>query len=278
MIIGSSNRLSAEIARQSRLAQDVARLQVEISGEKRILAPSDDPGGAARVTQIRTAQASEKAWAANADGAAALASLTETNLTALGTAIDRAVELMTLARSASASAADRKTYATEIAGIVLDITELAGQTDSRGQPLFPEAPLAIPVGKTSTLQATLGRETVFGPAGSDMVSVLNAAVAALNSDATDVIAATDDDLTAMQAARNRLTDARGEHGARAAVIDQVRARFVSSGLALREERSNIEDTDITAAAPRLQAKILTLEAAQASFARIHKQTLFDLLG
>jgi len=279
MIIGSGNRLSAEIARQGRLSQDIARLQVEISGEKRILAPSDDPAGAARVAQIGRVQANEKAWAANADGAAALASRVETNLTTIGTAIDRAIELMTLARATTASAADRQTYAAEIAGIASDITELAGQSDSRGQSLFPSGePLGIPVGKTATLQATLSHETVFGPAGADMVSVLNAAVTALGSDDATVMAKTGEAMIAMQASRERLTDARGEHGARAALIDQVRDRFLASGLTLSEERSNIEDTDVTSAAPRLQAKLLTLEAAQAAFARIHKQTLFDLLG
>ena len=54
--------------------------------------------------------------------------------------------------------------------------------------------------------------------------------------------------------------------------------YMASGLALKSERSNIEDTDVTEATPRMNAAILTLEAAQASFVRINRQTLFDLLG
>lgn len=276
MIIGSRHNLNAEIARQTRLSQAVARIQTEISEGKKILAPSDDPVGAARVVQISRVQANEKAWAANADAAAAMAGSVETALTSIGTAVDRAVELMTLSRSSTMSAQDRQTYATEIAGLAADIAELSAQTDSRGQPLFANGPpLSIPVGKTSALQANPSFESVFGPAGGDLVSTLNAAVAALQSGDDAAIATS---MTAAQDARERLTDARGEHGSRAALIDQVRERFLTSGLALKSERSEIEDIDVTEATPRMNAAILTLEAAQASFVRINRQTLFDLLG
>ena len=276
MIIGSRHNLNAEIARQTRLSQAVARIQTEISEGKKILAPSDDPVGAARVTQIGQAQANEKVWAANADGAAALAGRVETALTSIGSAVDRAVELITLARSSTASAEDRQNYAGEIAGLAADIAELSAQSDSRGQSFFSNgAPLAIPVGKTSTLAANPSYESVFGPAGNDLLATLNAAVTALQSGSDAAIASS---MTAVQGAQGRLTDARGEHGSRAALIDQVRERFLASGLALKSERSDIEDTDVTEATPRMNAAILTLEAAQASFVRINRQTLFDLLG
>ena len=48
-------RQSLEIGRQQRLAQDVARLQAQISDGKRILAPSDDPVGAGRARRGRDA-------------------------------------------------------------------------------------------------------------------------------------------------------------------------------------------------------------------------------
>jgi flagellar hook-associated protein 3 FlgL len=40
----------------------------------------------------------------------------------------------------------------------------------------------------------------------------------------------------------------------------------------------LEDTDLTAAIARLNAQQLTLDAAQAAFARINRRSLFDLLG
>ena len=51
MISGTRYRLTVEINRQAELARDIARSQAEVSTSKRILAPSDDPTGAARVNQ-----------------------------------------------------------------------------------------------------------------------------------------------------------------------------------------------------------------------------------
>ena len=40
----------------------------------------------------------------------------------------------------------------------------------------------------------------------------------------------------------------------------------------------IEDTDIVSATAKLNAQTITLEAAQAAFARINRRSLFDILG
>src|SRR3546814_19506862 len=65
MISGTRYRLTAEINRQSDLAREIARAQMEISTQKRILNPSDDPIGAARVAEIDRTQANEEAWRRN---------------------------------------------------------------------------------------------------------------------------------------------------------------------------------------------------------------------
>ncbi|MET0364188.1 MAG: flagellin, partial [Sphingobium sp.] len=40
---------------------------------------------------------------------------------------------------------------------------------------------------------------------------------------------------------------------------------------------NLEDTDLTEAVTKVQAKLTTLQAAQAVFSKINQQSLFDLL-
>lgn len=275
MIVGTRYRMDAEIQRQARLGQQVARLQTEISTERRILAPSDDPTAAARVSDIARTQTYESAWAANADSAAALAGRAESNLDSLSNAMDRATEILTLARSATASDADRATYADELDAIVADIREIMGDKDSRGQIVFPDRPHQIPVGRSTTLTATLNREQVFGAGNDEMTAVLTAASGAIRSNDVTAIG---DALSAAQTSQANLTAARADHGALAARIDTVRERLSSSKLVLTEERSNLEDTDISQVVAELQQKTLSLEAAQAAFARINKQTLFDLLG
>src|SRR3546814_14205450 len=65
-----------------------------ISTQKRILNPSDDPIGAARVAEIDRTQANEEAWRRNVETAAALASRADTTLASVAAVMVRATELM----------------------------------------------------------------------------------------------------------------------------------------------------------------------------------------
>ncbi|PTQ08139.1 flagellin-like protein [Sphingomonas oleivorans] len=285
MIIGNRHRLSAEIARQAQLSADIARGQMEVSTGKRILAPSDDAPAAARIAAIAATQADQKAWAANAESAAAQAAQIDTALAGVATAFDRASELMVAARSATTNAEGRRAIAMELRGLVTDIQTYRVETDSRGQPLFPDSdPLQIPVGPEVRIAATASRDEIFGtlatPAGSlDLAGILSAAADALElADDAARETASGQALDAIGQAVSHVAAVRGEQGVRAARIDLMRERLETADLRLEDERNGLEATDIPATIARINAKMLSLEAAQASFARINKSTLFDLLG
>ncbi|MGN6690162.1 MAG: flagellin, partial [Sphingopyxis sp.] len=55
--------------------------------------------------------------------------------------------------------------------------------------------------------------------------------------------------------------------------DSLEAR----GIEIADERQSVEETDLSTAIAQLNAQELTLSAAQAAFAKINRQTLFDLL-
>src|SRR3954468_20032784 len=111
MISGTRFRLNLQIARQTSLAEEIARGQTEIAAGKRILAPSDDPIGSARVAEIGKAQANDTVWSRNVETGAALAPRADTTLAAVATGVDRAKELMLTAASGTASADNRATVA-----------------------------------------------------------------------------------------------------------------------------------------------------------------------
>jgi flagellar hook-associated protein 3 FlgL len=286
MISGTRYRLTAEIGRQARLAQDIARGQMEISGGKRILAPSDDPAASARVAELRRTQANQTVWKANADAAASLASQVDITLTSLGTAMTRARELMLSASSDTLNDSDRHAIAVELRGIVEDIQSYAAEKDSRGYPLFPadDQALLIPIGPGVRVAATTTSGAVFqnvdtpgGPA--DLAQIVSDAADAIElTDTSARQAATAAALAAVEAGDSHVSSVRGEHGVRAARIDAVRERLEAGSLQIEEERSGLEDTDISRVVAQINAKQLTLEAAQAAFARINRNTLFDLLG
>lgn len=284
MISGTRYRLNAEIARQSRLAQEIARAQTDISTEKRLQVASDDPVAAARIADIRRAQENEKAWAANVESSAALASRADNALATVASALDRARELMVSANNDTLSTSGRAAIAVELRGIVADINNYANQRDARGQPLFPsDAPLEVPIGGGLYANATLSRAVAFdGVATSGGPKSL----ADIVGDAADAIeladpaarrTASNASLAEVSAANDHIATTRSQQGVLAARLDAVRERLANSGLVLAEERGALEDTDIPATVTKLQARLLSLQAAQSVFARISSQSLFDLL-
>jgi flagellar hook-associated protein 3 FlgL len=278
MINGTRFRLDQEIGRQSRLSREIARGQVEIATGKKILAPSDDPIGAARVAEINRAQADEATWLRNIDTALSLASRSDTLLASVATNMDRAKELMLSAASGTLSADNRQVIAQELRSIRDEMMALRTAVDPRGEPLFRVgAPLEIPVSPGTRLAPVPSRDTIFD-APVDLVAALDAAATAVvTADPIARRAAVDTSLTTLDGALSQVANARADQGTRASRLDEIRDRLEASKLQLEEQKTGIESADITEVVARLQAKQLNLQAAQAIFARVNQSSLFDLL-
>lgn len=284
MISGTRYRLTMEIDRQSALANAIARTQTEISTGKRIQAPSDDPVAAARISSIARSQANDTAFKSNLNLATALAARADTVLSSVGSALDRASELMVQGANGTLSDGDRATIAEELRSIAADIGTLKDTRDARGGPLFMSGgSLRIPVASGVSIEAVGTREDVFesvptasGP--QDIAAIVSAAADALSlGDPTARAAAVATSADEVSAAVEHVANARGTQGTLGSRIDALTERQADSGLQLEEERSNLESTDVTAAIARLQSQQLTLQAAQAVFSRVNASTLFDIL-
>jgi flagellar hook-associated protein 3 FlgL len=284
MISGTRYRLDREINRQLSLSREIARAQTQLSTQKRIQSPSEDPVAAARISSIGRAQANEAAWKSNLELAAALADRADTALKAAGTAFDRATELMTQGATGTLSDQDRATIALELRSLADELSALKDSRDSRGNALFMSGySLRIPVQSGVQVIAVGTREEVFE-------SVATAGgpkdLAAIVSDAADALEMTDPvarkaavatSVDEVKAAVDHVATERGEQGALANRVDQLLERQADTGLQLQEERSGLEDTDIQAVVARLSAQQLSLQAAQAVFAKVNQSTLFDIL-
>jgi len=280
MISGTRYQLTLEINRQLALAQQIAYGQAQISTSKRLLAPSDDPVAAARIAQISITQTDQDAWRANLANAAALSASADTALGSLENALQRAHELMVAAANGTLSAEDRSTVALELRSIAEEISTYQTTKDSRGNDLFPAATATrIPVGAGLTIAAVGTRAEIFevdtGSGPQNMAAIVAAAADALDANDPAAISQSLDDVVA---AVSHAAIEHGKQGARGNRIDQLTESLTNNALQLKEERSGLEDTDVTAVVAKLQAQQLTLEAAQAVFARVNRSTLFDLLG
>jgi len=279
-MIGTNYRLTMETNRQAALAAQIARGQTEISTTRRIQAPSDDPVAAARISEIGRAQANEASWKSNLDLANALAAGAETTLEATANAITRAHELMVAGANGTLSATNRAAIALELRSIAAELDGLKDSRDARGNRLFmPGWALQIPVAAGLSVTAAATREEVFeqvptANGARDLAAIVADAATALEGGNSTAIGAS---ISEVVAGVEHVAGVRGQQGARGNRIDQLVERFQSTKLQLTEERSALEDTDVTAAITRVQSQQLTLQAAQAVFARVNQSTLFDIL-
>jgi flagellar hook-associated protein 3 FlgL len=284
MISGTRYRLDQEINRQLSLSQQIAKAQTQLSTQKRIQSPSEDPVAAARISSIGRSQANEAAWKSNLKLAASLGERADTALKAAGTAFDRVTELMTQGATGTLSDQDRATIAQELRSISDELTTLKNSKDSRGNSLFMSGySLRIPVQSGVQVIAVGTREEVFesvatagGP--KDLAAIVSDAAAALEiTDPTARKAAVSTSVDEVVAAVDHVATQRGEQGALANRVDQLLDRQADTEVQMKEERSGLEDTDVQAVVARLSSQQLSLQAAQAVFARVNQNTLFDIL-
>jgi len=276
MINAVGNRMTREIARQQKLATQLERTMVQISSGKLIQRMSDDPVAARRIATIGKTQASMKTWSTNIKSAEALVSQADGVLKSTGNMLVRARELMLSATSDSVNPADRVTIAAELNAIAAEIDGLAATRDSNGEPLFSAGSARVVRFDSDVSFAPVpsaGDAFVMG--GNSLSTGLRDAAAAL---AAGDKAAMGVSLTTLGAAIGHVADQNAALGLSAGRLERIGDGLESRGIALADERSAVEDTNLSVAIAQLNAQDLTLNAAQAAFAKINRQSLFDLLN
>lgn len=275
MINAVGNRMTREIARQQSLAEQLERTQIQISSGKKLQRMSDDPVAARRIATIGTTQASMTAWATNVNSASALVSQADGVMESVSNLMTRARELTLAAVSDTASPADRATIAAELGSIADELDALAATRDSNGEPVFAAGPARV-----MRFDADLSFAPV--PSAADVFVIGGNSLSTGIRDAATAVAAGDKaamntSLDTLATAISHVANEHGKIGLAGGRLDRIADGLAARGITLADERSAVEDTDLTVAIAQLNAQELTLNAAQAAFAKINRQTLFDLL-
>jgi flagellar hook-associated protein 3 FlgL len=275
-ITATGNRMTTEIARQARLAQEVAKTQISISTTKRFQSASEDPLAAARVAQLTTAKSNDTTWKNNLNLAASLSSQADVAISTLSNSMLQANDAMIAGATNTVTASDRNTYANQLLQLADQVDSLRNTSTSLGTPLFSTgAANNIRVDNGITIAPVASAATVFDRGGVSLSDDLRAAAAALQSgNQTNINAA----LTRIGSAVDHVANAASDHGVRASNIDRLIDTNAARGIETEAERSGLEDTDISSAIAKLNSQQITLEAAQAAFARLNRRTLFDILS
>lgn len=276
MINATGTRLTMEINRLSGLSRALSDTQISISTGRKFQKASEAPVAAARVATLRRDQMNSAAWASNISIGVTLTAQADAVLNVMADRMARASELMVAGANGSLSQADRDSYALELRGIATEIASYASERTSLGQPLFTTGqPLGLRVTGDLVINPLPDQASVFAPGGVPLEQTLLDAATALE---TGNASAIQSGLGAIQDAVSHVADVRIRIGSTAARLETLQEQRAAREIEISAERSSLEDTDLSEAIARLNAQAITLEAAQAAFARINRQSLFDLLG
>ena len=276
MLPAVNNRMMAAINRQSRLADAVTQTEVQISTGKRLLRASEDPLAAARVTAISKAQSNNAVWKSNIENALAMNEDASSTIQMLSEYLTQAHESVINAGSGSLSATDREVLAAKLEGIAKSIDRLETRTGSNGQPLFSVgAPVTVRVDANAIFVPVPSRVDVFAKDGVSFAQSVRTAASSIRSGTSAETATSMDDLAA---ATDTVSNSLGQIGLIGSDLSTMLDTISIQDINLAAERSSLEDTDLSVAIAQLNAQQLTLEAAQAVFARMNRSSLFEMLG
>ncbi len=276
MINAVGNRMTTEIRRQSNLAQAISDSQTQVSTGKRLQTASDDPVASSRLAILRQSNANDAAWAKNISLAASLSAQADNMLKSASDLIGRAKELLLAGASSSVSPTDRTTMALELRDIAGELDRFQATTSVTGDRLFADVqPLRMRIDSDVTIIAVPGRPELFEVGGINVSDLVRSAASALETGDSVLISAS---LTAIDGGISQIADSAAKVGLRAAQIDRVNESHLTRKITREAERAALEDTDLSQALATLNAQTITLEAAQAAFARINRRTLFDILS
>ncbi|MFN0045093.1 MAG: flagellin [Sphingorhabdus sp.] len=276
MINATGNRMTQEIQRQSRMAQQIAEKQIQISTGRRLQRASDNPVATARVTDLARSQANDTARAANINLGITMTAQADGSLRQMSGLLARAKELTLVGANGATSAADRGSIAIELTTIADEIDAMAAAKSATGQPLFATgANMPIRFDDNATFAPVPTRAEAFDVAGVSISQIIRDTAAAVTAGNAAQIGLSN---TAVDSAINHTADMAAAVGINAARLERINDDRELRSISIRAERSALEDTDLSAAIAELNGMTLTLEAAQAAFARINRRTLMDILN
>lgn len=275
MINAVGNRMTREMARQQKLAKAIETTQLQISSGKKLQNMSDDPVASRRVSTIRTAEASMTAWEMNLNTARSMVDMGEKVMSTTSGLLVRASELALLAANGTQDGVSRSAIASELRAIADELDNLSATRGANGEPIFGAAAHAIRFDSDMAFAPLPTASAAFSIDGISIANILrDSAVAIQAEDGAGMANA----ITQINGAIHHVAEQHSLVGLSAARMERIDDSLKLRSITVAEERSSLEETDLSEAIARLHAQDLTLNAAQAAFAKINRQTLFDILS
>lgn len=277
---------------------EYARLDRQISANKRILQPSDDPVGSVRLLGLKKEQVAMEQYQKNIANAKSQLSQGEQQMETMTNMLMRLRELTQTAATGSLSEDDRRAVASETAVIKDGLLDLANARNESGSSLFAGSQ----VSNTAIVKTPAGDYQYQGDALIREVSIAKGVTVGLNQTAdqmfiqngdffkqldTMVNAMENDAPDAAEQARNMLDRSKtlqddisqmvSTIGARINLLDQVDEGHAEKGVYSKEVSNQIESLDYASAVTQQAHVLMALQVQQQAFAKVNGLSLFNYM-
>lgn len=275
------------------------KTQQQVATGRRILAPADDPVGAATALENEKSLGVVNQYVSNIGSARSSLSLEETVLSNVGQVLQNARQDVVNGGNPTLSAANKTALATSLRSAYDQLLSLANSRDGQGnymfsgfktgtQPFTQSSGAGVYAGDQgqNKLQISASRQipitdsgqNVFKPgvAGSDPFATIETFITALNS-GTVTSSELTTALNGIDSAMNNVLRVRSAVGTRQNELDSTEITNQDSATQYQSLISQLRDVDYTKAISDLTRQQTGLQAAQKSFTTVQGLSLFNYL-
>lgn len=298
------DRASTQLAT---VQSNLSKTQEQLSTGKQITKPSDEPDKASLVTRLESELARQESYQNTLSSVEIKLSTQETALRNVSDVMYRIKELTVQANSDTMGKLDRQSIAVEIESLRDQVLSLANTQDTSGNYIFAGSRVTEPSfapnsqgaidyqGDQSRMQVAVGDNRMMnvnrpgsdafvrvvrddGKGGKVGVGFFQALGDLAKAVRTSDRAAMQRGIGEMDAMQQGVSEATAQVGSDLNVVDAQKNVLEEVKLRLKTTLSAVQDLDYTEAITRMNRDQLALEAAQSSFAKISKLSLFNYLN
>ena len=306
MKISTSQLYDSAITQMNRQQSNVAEMQAKLASGKSLVKPSDDAEKATLIQRLNSAMQRQNVYELSLNRADSRLRMEETALSSAQSMLQRIRELAIQGSNGGLSTADRTIIANEVSSLRDALFSLANTEDESGNFIFAGTAVKtsafskdgdgvitysgdqnqtyVDISEYRQVELNRAGDAVFRsvPRTNNDGDVSNIDFFKVISDFAEALES-GNEVTLSQGLSevSKLTDdmalSMADVGSRMSTVDSQRDILADTKLRFQELLSNAEDLDYATAVTKLSAQMLSLEAAQASFAKISQLNLFNYL-
>ena len=305
MKISTSQLFDNSVNQMNRQQSKIAEMQAKLASGKQIVKPSDDSEKSAVIQRLQTAIDRQSVYERSLDTAENRLASEESALMSSERILQRIRQLAVQSNTDTLSVDDKEILANEITSLREELLSLANTQDANGNYVFAgsnvqakafdvnaDGDIIYQGDKTQTsVDISDQRRLVLNRAGDEVFASVDRVVDGdtqnisffkVIDDFAQALATDDEDALNLGLEEiSSITEGMGasiaDLGSRISTVNNQREILEDTNLRYQNLLSNAQDLDYATAVTKLSAELLSLEAAQASFAKISQLSLFNYI-